>query len=125
MMHRQVGRAGLRPRAARPAVAPGRLDRLLGMLVVVGHAPGTQLPLAWLRLVWSCLLRAVGYLIGKAPGRSRDELLAPRLLRRPSRPDPADARSGLAAIDPAPGAGDVVRSLRPPWWSASGSPARR
>jgi hypothetical protein len=46
------------------------------MLVVAGHAPRRRLPLVWFRLVWSCLVRAVGYLIGKVPGRALDEMFA-------------------------------------------------
>ncbi|SEQ00764.1 glycosyltransferase [Microlunatus flavus] len=116
MTHRQVGRAGLRPRGL-GGRHPGALDRLLGMTVVAGHAPGRALPLVWVRLVLSCLLLAVGYLLGKAPGRSRDELAAlwtfvvhPGRLRA--------LRRRTASIDPAPGTAEVVRTLRPPWWSS-------
>jgi GT2 family glycosyltransferase len=115
LTHRQVGRAGLRPRGL-TGRRPGTVDRLLGMLVVAGHAPRKRLPLVWLRLVWSCLVRAVGYLVGKVPGRALDEMLAlgsfvahPHRLR--------DLRSRTASIDPAPRANQVVEALRPPWWS--------
>ncbi len=113
--HRQVGRAGLRPRGL-TGRRPGKVDRLLGMLVVAGHASSRMLPLIWLRLIWSCVVRAVGYLVGKVPGRALDEMLAlgsfvahPRQLR--------DLRSRTATIEPAPGTSEVVESLRPPWWS--------
>ena len=116
MTHRQAGRAGLRPRGV-AGRHPGALDRLLGMRVVAGHAPARVLPLVWLQLVLSCLVLAVGYLLGKAPGRSRDELAAawtfvvhPGQLRA--------LRSRTASIDPAPGTAEVVRSLRPPRWSS-------
>ncbi|MGI3783148.1 MAG: glycosyltransferase [Janthinobacterium lividum] len=116
MTHRQVGRAGLRPRGL-TGRHPGALDRLLGMTVVAGHAPARTLPLVWLRLVLSCLVLAFGYLLGKAPGRSRDELAAawsfavhPGRLR--------SLRSRTASIHPAPGTAEVVRSLRPPRWSS-------
>ncbi|HEX5906367.1 MAG TPA: glycosyltransferase, partial [Propionibacteriaceae bacterium] len=113
--HRQVGRAGLRPRGL-TGRRPGKLDRLLGMLVVAGHAPRKSLPLVWLRLVWSCLVRAVGYLIGKVPGRALDEMLAlGSFVAHPGRL--RDLRRRTAAIDPTPGTRDVVESLRPPWWS--------
>ena len=75
LTHRQVGRAGLRPRGL-TGRRPGKVDRLIGMLVVAGHAQRKMLPLVWLRLVWSCLVRAVGYLIGKVPGRALDEMQA-------------------------------------------------
>jgi GT2 family glycosyltransferase len=116
MTHRQVGRAGLRPRGV-TGRRPGRLDRLLGMLVVVGHAPARALPLVWLRLVWSCLVHAVGYLFGKVPGRALDEVLA--LGAFVAHPDRIRAlRRRTAAIEPAPGTGEVVQALRPPWWSS-------
>ena len=114
--HRQVGRAGLRPRGL-TGRRPGKVDRQLGMVVIAGHAPGKMLPLVWLRLVWSCLAHAVGYLLGKVPGRALDELLAligflthPRRIR--------DLRHRTAVIDPAPGTGELVSALRPPWWSS-------
>ena len=116
MTHRQVGRAGLRPRGV-AGRHPGALDRLLGMTVVAGHAPGRALPLVWLRLVLSCVLLAVGYLLGKAPGRARDELVA--LGTFVAHPDRLRSlRRRVAAIDPAPGTAEVVRTLRPPWWSS-------
>ena len=73
MVHRQVGRAGLRPRGA-GGRHPDRLDQQLGLLVVAGHAPTWRLPFTWLRLALDCLIRALGYLLGKAPARARDEL---------------------------------------------------
>jgi len=113
--HRQVGRAGLRPHGL-SGRRPGKVDRLLGMLVVAAHAERKMLLLVWLRLVWSCLVRAVGYLIGKVPGRALDEMLAlgsfaahPRRL--------AAMRKRTAALDPVPGTREVVESLRPRWWS--------
>jgi GT2 family glycosyltransferase len=116
LTHRQVGRAGLRPRGL-TGRRPGKVDRLLGMLVVAGHAQRKMLPLVWLRLVWSCLVRAVGYLIGKVPGRALDEMLAlGSFVAHPGRL--RELRRRTAAIDPAPRTSEVVHSLRPPWWSA-------
>ena len=115
LTHRQVGRAGLRPRGL-TGRRPGKIDRLLGMLVVAGHAQRRMLPLVWLRLVWSCLVRAVGYLIGKVPGRALDEMLAlGSFVAQPGRL--RELRRRTAAIDPTPGTSEVVTSLRPPWWS--------
>ena len=115
LTHRQVGRAGLRPRGL-TGRRPGQVDRLLGMLVVAGHAPSRMLPLIWLRLIWSCLVRAVGYLVGKVPGRALDEMLAlGSFVAHPRRL--SDLRMRTAAIEPAPGTSEVVESLRPPWWS--------
>ena len=113
--HRQVGRAGLRPRGI-TGRKPGKVDRLLGLLVVAAHAPSKRLPLVWLRLVWSCLVRAVGYLIGKVPGRALDEMLAlGAFVAHPRRL--AQMRKRAASIDPVPGTREVVESLRPRWWS--------
>ncbi len=114
--HRQVGRAGLRPRGA-AGRRPASTDRLLGLIVVAGHAPRLRLPLVWLRLVWSCLLRALGYLLGKAPARARDEMGAlGSFLAHPGRI--AGYRKRLRRLRVADGAPAVVKTLRPPWWSS-------
>ena len=127
MVHRQVGRAGLRPRGA-GGRHPDRLDQQLGLLVVAGHAPTWRLPFTWLRLALDCLIRALGYLLGKAPARARDELATlgwlvghsgrirgyRRRLRRAAteqhRRIEGDRRTekDRAAL---------IASLRPPWWS--------
>ena len=87
------------------------------MLVVAGHAPGHLLPLVWLRLVWSCLLRAAGYLVGKAPRRAGDELLA--LATFAAHPERIrDFRRRLRSTPRAAGTAAVVRSLRPPRWAS-------
>lgn len=116
MVHRQVGRAGLRPSGV-AGTRPARLDRELGMLVVAGHAPASRLWLVWLRLVWSCLLHAVGYLLGKVPHRSADELGALGWFL--TRPGQIRAfRRRVADIDIATGAEERVDALLPPWWSS-------
>lgn len=113
--HRQVGRAGLRPSGA-AGRRPNQADRFLGMLVVAAHSRRHLLPLVWLRLVASCLLRSCGYLVGKAPARARDELFA--LASFVFRPGELRAlRRRLRTVPRAPGAADVVRTLRPRWWS--------
>ncbi len=116
MTHREVGRAGLRPRSA-SSRRPGKVDRQLGMQVVAAHAPTARLPLVWLRLVWSCLLHAVGYLLGKVPSRSVDELAAlGSFVAHPGRI--RAARRRVAGLHRAPGAEERIESLRPPWWSS-------
>lgn len=70
--HRQVGLAALR---AGSAEAPA-LDRALGMVLVTAHARGIGRVLTPVRLVLGCLLRAVAYLLGKAPDRAADEIRA-------------------------------------------------
>ncbi len=116
MVHRQVGRAGLRPRGA-GGRHPDRVDQQLGMLLVAGHAPTWRLPFTWLRLVLDCLLRAFGYLLGKAPARSRDELAnVGWLFTHPRRILRYRHRLKAAPVDS--GSAELIRSLRPPWWSS-------
>jgi GT2 family glycosyltransferase len=116
MTHRQVGRAGLRPHTA-AGRRPGKVDRQLGMLAVAGHASRAALPLVWLRLVGSALAHAIGHLLGKVPRRSLDEMLAlGSFLAHPGRI--REFRRRLAATPPAPGTAEVVKGLRPPWWSS-------
>lgn len=115
-VHRQVGRAGLRPAGA-AGRRPGKVDRQLGMLVVAGHAPRVRLPLVWLRLIWSGLAHAVGYLLGKVPGRALDEVAAlGSFVAHPG--EIAAMRRRRATRPAAAGAPAVVKSLRPPWWSS-------
>jgi GT2 family glycosyltransferase len=114
--HRQVGRAGLRTNSV-VGPRPGKLDRQLGMLVVVGHAPPAALPLVWIRLVLSCVVRSVGYLVGKVPARSVDELAAlGSFLAHPVRIH--RYRRRVRRRRPVPGSAEVIRRLRPPWWSS-------
>ncbi len=114
--HRQVGRAGLRPGGV-TGRRPGMVDRALGMVVVAGHAPTRLLPLVLLRLVWSCLVHATGYLLGKVPGRALDEILAlGAFVGQPGRI--IRLRKRTAAINPVPGTDEVVHTLRPPWWNS-------
>lgn len=114
--HRQVGRAGLRPSGV-TGRRPGMVDRVLGMVVVAGHAPARLLPLVLLRLVWSCLVHATGYLLGKVPGRALDEILAlGAFVGQPGRI--VRLRKRTAAINPVPGTDEVIQNLRPPWWNS-------
>lgn len=116
IVHRQVGHAGLRPDGA-AGRHPARMDRTLGLHVVMGHATGAARVPVWTRLVWGCLLRTLGYLIGKAPGRSVDELSAlGSFLAHPART--RRVRAGVRAVDAdKPSRGSAAR-LRPPWWSS-------
>ena len=115
MVHRQVGRAGLRPRGA-GGRHPDRVDQQLGLLLVAGHAPAWRLPFTWLRLVLGCLTRALGYLLGKAPARSRDELATLGwLVLHPGRI--RAYRHRLRRTPTEPGTAALVAGLRPPWWS--------
>jgi GT2 family glycosyltransferase len=111
MVHRQVGRAGLRPSGIGGA-HPEKTDRELGMALVAAHAPRSLLPLVRTRLVLGCLLRAIGYLIGKVPSRSAEELAAAwSFLRHPQRV--TRMRQRIAQL-PATSRGEAaVRRLRP------------
>ena len=111
MVHRQVGRAGLRPRGA-GGRHPDRVDQQLGLLLVAGHSPAWRLPFTWLRLVLDCLLRAFGYLLGKAPARSRDELATVGwLFAHPGRIRAYRRRLQTSPVEP--DSRQLVRSLRP------------
>ncbi len=117
MVHRHVGRAGLRPTGF-AGRRPDKADRELGLVLVAAHARTAGYPLFWLRLVFGSLVRGFGYLLGKAPGRARDELAAlagfvlhPRRVLR--------MRSRLHRISAGPDARARVAGLRPPWWSAA------
>ncbi len=116
LVHLQAGRAGLRP-ASGTTERPARIDRELGMAVVAAHSRGVGRPLVWLRLVWGCLLRAVGYLFGKAPGRAADELLAlSGFVRHPARV--RDIRTRHAQLKTTRQTVRFVNALRPRRWSS-------
>ncbi|MFW6598648.1 glycosyltransferase [Propionibacteriaceae bacterium Y2011] len=72
--HRQTGLAGLRPGSEDAAAA----DRAYGMQLVSAHARGVGRVVTPIRLVLGCLLRALGFMLGKAPDRAGDELAAVR-----------------------------------------------
>ncbi|MDN5763853.1 MAG: glycosyltransferase, partial [Microlunatus sp.] len=115
MVHRQVGRAGLRPRGS-GGRHPDRVDHQLGMLLVAGHAPTWRLPFTWLRLALACVVRAVGYLLGKAPARGRDELAnLGWLIAHPGRI--RAYRSRVSSVSTGDGNAELIATLRPPWWS--------
>lgn len=112
IVHRRAGRLGLRP-SRLIGSDPEATDRLLGMRTVAAHRG----PLASVRLTWGSLLRALGFLLAKAPSRSASELRALRAFcnRAPVR----SMRARIAEpVDAA--AADRVRALRPPWWSGLG-----
>lgn len=122
--HRQAGLAGLRAGTADAAAQ----DRTLGMVLVTAHAHGLGRFVAPVRLVVGCLLRAIGYLLGKAPDRAADEMRAvaaylgagPQIaaVRAASRAvaTPATARAA-AALRPRPFAGvrRVLDNLGAAW----------
>ena len=116
VIHRQVGRAGLRPRglpAAGPARSTGSSAWSSSPVTPPARAAAGLAPAGL-----SCLLprRRVPDRQGARPRARRDP--GPRLLRRPPRPDPAICAPGRRRSIPCPGTDEVVHSLRPPWWSS-------
>lgn len=73
IMHRHVGRAGLRE--GLPG-NPTALDRRNGMMTVAAHRRGLRGFLLSVWIVVSALLSALGFLLGKAPKRAWEELCA-------------------------------------------------
>lgn len=120
VVHRQVGRAGLRPSGVGGA-RPARTDREFGMTLIAAHASAAALPFVWIRLVLGSLLRAVGYLFGKVPGRSVDELSAAwsfirhpgriRRIRRRARGLPTTAKGDAAVQRLLPSRGQSVKAV--------------
>nr|WP_269449859.1 glycosyltransferase [Auraticoccus cholistanensis] len=114
LVHRRVGRAGLRPASAATA-HPAAVDRSLGMATVWAHRRGAAAALTSVRLVWGCLLRMVGFVLGKAPDRAADEWRALRHFLG-SRPARQRLRQRVEQA-PVAGAGvDRAQRLRPRWW---------
>lgn len=110
IVHRGVGHTG---RRHSPVIGPrpGATERLLAMRTVAAHRHG---PLAWLGsagLLVGCVLRALGFLLAKAPGRAADEMRAAgaflvggetRALRGRVDPPDAAARSRARHLRPGP-----------------------
>ncbi|HHV22316.1 MAG TPA: glycosyltransferase [Propionibacterium sp.] len=109
IVHRQAGRLGLR-RSHLIGPDPDVTDRVLGMRTVAAHRG----PAVSLRLIWGSILRAIGFLLAKAPDRSRAELTALGAFF-----DGGPVRALRDRIPtPASGAAARVRALRPRWWSS-------
>ncbi len=111
--HRQVGRAGLRRGVPHPTVD----DRVYGMMTVAAHHHGVGGALSTIWLVLATLLRALGFLLGKAPGRAMDELRAARLFLG-SGNKVRRLRSRINKIDTTHESVERVQSLRPRWYAA-------
>ncbi|WP_432558446.1 glycosyltransferase family 2 protein [Granulicoccus sp. GXG6511] len=110
IVHRQAGRSGLR-RSRLIGTDPEVTDRVLGMRTVAAHRGS----LASARLVWGCLLRALGFLLAKRPDRSRAELKA---LGRFFDSGPTRSLRDRLPASAGEEAAARVRDLRPPWWSS-------
>ncbi|QGN31504.1 glycosyltransferase [Microlunatus sp. Gsoil 973] len=111
VVHRQVGRAGLRP-SGFGGTRPEKTDREFGMALIAAHAPAGRGPFVWLRLLLGSLVRAVAFLIGKVPGQSGDELAAAwSFIRHPRRIHRMRTRIRSGRITPR--GQSIVARLRP------------
>lgn len=87
-----------------------------GMALVSGHTPAVRRWLTALRLIVTCLLTALGYLLGKDPERAGEEMralwrwLAGRRLRR-------SVIEQLASLPITPAARRDTHALRPGRWA--------
>ena len=92
-------------------------DHLMGMRLVSAHSFRFGALVTWWKLVLSALLRALGFLLDKAPDQARDELLAlGDFVRGRSRTQ--RLRRRVARLAPSVELKERVARLRPPWWSA-------
>jgi GT2 family glycosyltransferase len=93
-------------------------DRLMGMRLVAAHSPGGPgYILTWLRLVLASVLRAIGFLLDKAPDMALDEWHAVGDFVR-GRERIARLRRRILRIAPTLTDRQRADRLRPPWWSA-------
>ncbi|MGL5406517.1 MAG: glycosyltransferase family 2 protein [Propionibacteriaceae bacterium] len=109
MTHRQVGRAGLRKGLA---ADPTASDRAYGMLLVAAHKTGIQGPLVAIKLMIAAVLRAGGFLLGKAPDRVLDEMRALRIFIGSTQQAHA-LRARIAAIESTKESRIETQKLRP------------
>jgi len=93
LVHWQAGRRGVRSSAI--TRDPARLDRVLGMRVVVAHSAHRLS--AQSMVVFGCLVQAVGFLLGKAPSRAVTEMRAAVELLANSRTT-AEAATRVSAV---------------------------
>lgn len=133
--HRAVGRTGVRQS---PVIAPRPTltERVLAMRTVAAHRHGVGALWSGLGLVVSCVLRALGFLLAKAPGRAGDEMRAigsfvtsgdTRSLRSRDEKPSTDAERRVRELRPGPFHGvalafdAVASSLSGRWRGAFGS----
>ncbi|MFI2076869.1 glycosyltransferase [Streptomyces triculaminicus] len=94
----------------RGRVDPHRVDKAGSAYTLLANTRGPLLPYVLLRLVLGTLLRALGYLVGKAPGQALAEAAGlAGVLMRPGRISTARKRRA-----PAKAAPDALRPLFPP-----------
>ncbi|MFE4265440.1 glycosyltransferase [Streptomyces sp. NPDC056883] len=97
----------------RSAASPHRVDKAGAVYTMLANSPGRALPYVLLRILFGTVLRALAYLVGKAPGQAVDEItgLLATLLRpgrilgaRRRRGRPAVPAKELRPLFPPPGA---------------------
>lgn len=94
--------------------SPYRADREAALFTLLANSPGSTVPLVAIRLLLGSFLRALGFLLGKLPSASYDEIAAlgsvlahPGRLRS-ARADRARLGHGMRAR---------AHALRPRWWA--------
>lgn len=99
--------------AGRSAASPHRVDKAGAVYTMLANCSGRALPYVLLRVLLGTVLRALAYLVGKAPGQAVDEItgLLATLLRpgrvlgaRRRRGRPAVSAKELRPLFPPPGA---------------------
>ncbi|MFJ3903432.1 glycosyltransferase family 2 protein [Streptomyces sp. NPDC090025] len=96
--------------AGRSAANPHRVDKAGAVYTLLANSRGRALPYILVRLVLGTLLRALGYLVGKAPGQAVDEIMGLlATLLRPEKILAARKRRGRGTV-PA----SELRPLFPP-----------
>jgi GT2 family glycosyltransferase len=111
--HAEAGRTGQRRLHAVRGSAD-RADRRSALYALLANVSAVALPFVALRLVAGSLLRAAGFVLGKAPALARDELLAlAGVVAHPSAVLAGRRERKRSATTPA----SSVRTLLPPWQS--------
>lgn len=118
-VHRQAGRAEIRRGtiAAQAHRSEAAWDRLMGLRLVQAHANGLARLGSWIKLIVVGLLRAVGFLLGKAPDRASDEMRALSDFVFTSGRAVARLRRKIQRLSQNGDARLRVKSLRPSWGS--------
>lgn len=100
-------------RRGRLAMHHHRHERAAAIHTLLVNGEGRWLPLQAIRLLLGSFLRALGFLLGRAPGLALDEALAPlTVLARPGRIlRGRRRRAEHHEVDAA-----AIRHLLPPWW---------
>jgi len=115
IVHRQAGRSEMRQGtiAARAGRSEAAWDRLMGLRLVAAHAHGLGRAAILFRLTFVCLVAAIGYVLGRAPDRAKDELQAWSDFLFRSRKPVARLRKKVLAIKVSNETKYRIRSLRP------------